>query len=35
MVNPIDFVVGGWDISGFNMYEACNRAKVLEPDLIE
>lgn len=34
-VNPNDFVVGGWDINGSNMYEAMVRAKVLEYDLQE
>lgn len=34
MVNPVDFIIGGWDISGLNLYEAVKRAKVLEPDLI-
>lgn len=34
MVNPVDFVIGGWDISAANLYEACKRSKVLEPDLI-
>ena len=35
MVNPVDFEVGGWDISGLNLYDACKRARVLEPNLIE
>jgi myo-inositol-1-phosphate synthase len=35
MVDPCDFIVNGWDISGKNLYEACKRAHVLEPDLIE
>jgi myo-inositol-1-phosphate synthase len=34
MVNPSDFVISGWDISGKNLYDACKRAKVLEPDLL-
>jgi myo-inositol-1-phosphate synthase len=34
MVNPCDLEISGWDISGLNLYEACRRAKVLEPDLI-
>ena len=34
MVNPVDFEVTGWDISGKNMFESCKRAGVLEPDLI-
>lgn len=28
MVDPNDFVIGGWDISGLNMAEAMERAKV-------
>jgi len=35
MVNPVDFEISGWDISGHNLYDACKRAKVLEPDLIK
>lgn len=35
MVNPVDFEVTGWDISNVNMYQACKRSKVLEPDLIK
>lgn len=35
MVNPCEFEIAGWDISGKNLYEACKRAKVLEPSLIE
>ena len=34
MVNPTDFVISGWDISGHNLYDACKRAHVLEPTLI-
>jgi len=34
MVNPCDFEISGWDISGLNMYEACKRAHVLEPMLV-
>ncbi len=34
MVNPNDLVIGGWDISGLDMYNATKRAQVLEPDLI-
>lgn len=34
MVDPVDFEISGWDISGANLYEACKRSKVLEPDLI-
>jgi myo-inositol-1-phosphate synthase len=35
MVNPIDFEIGGWDISDLNLYESCKRAKVLEPTLLD
>lgn len=28
MVDPNDFVIGGWDISGLNMAEAMERGKV-------
>jgi len=34
MVDPVDFVITGWDISKTNLYDACKRSKVLEPDLI-
>ena len=34
MVNPCDFEISGWDISNLNLYEACKRAHVLEPTLI-
>lgn len=34
LVNPVDFVIGGWDISNANLYEAAKRSRVLEPDLI-
>lgn len=34
MVDPCDFVISGWDISNANLYEACKRSRVLEPDLI-
>jgi len=33
MVNPNDFVVGGWDISSKNLAESMERAQVLEYDL--
>jgi myo-inositol-1-phosphate synthase len=35
MVDPVNFDVCGWDISAQNLYEAANRAHVLEPSLIE
>lgn len=35
MVNPNDFVVSGWDINDMNLYDAMNRAQVLEYDLKE
>ena len=34
MANPVDFEVGGWDISGLNLYEAALRSRVLEPTLL-
>ena len=34
MVNPCDFEISGRDISNLNLYEACKRAHVLEPTLI-
>lgn len=33
MVHPNDLIVGGWDISGMNLSEAMDRAKVLSPSL--
>lgn len=33
--NPKDIVIGGWDISKVNLYEALNRSQVLEPTLKE
>ena len=33
MVSPDDFVIGGWDISGLNMAEAMERARVLDFEL--
>jgi myo-inositol-1-phosphate synthase len=35
MVDPCEFVISGWDISKTNLYDACKRSKVLEPDLIK
>lgn len=35
MVEPNDIVLGGWDISGLNMAEAMERAKVLDWGLQE
>ena len=34
MANPCDFEISGWDISSMNMYDACKRAHVLEPGLV-
>jgi len=34
MVDPNDLVIGGWDISSANMWEASLRACVMEPDLL-
>lgn len=33
--DPKDLVIGGWDISSMNIADACDRAKVLEPTLID
>jgi myo-inositol-1-phosphate synthase len=35
LVNPNDLVITGWDISEMNIYDACLRAKVLEPTLLD
>ena len=35
MAHPDDFVIGGWDISGMNIADSMDRAKVLEPALKE
>jgi myo-inositol-1-phosphate synthase len=35
MVNPCDFEISGWDINGADLYQACKRARVLEPTLID
>jgi len=35
MLDPNDLVIGGWDISGANMYAAVVRAQVYEPELQE
>lgn len=35
LVEPTDLEITGWDISKMNLYEACYRAKVLEPTLVE
>jgi myo-inositol-1-phosphate synthase len=34
LVDPCEFVISGWDISNTNLYDACKRSRVLEPDLI-
>ncbi len=33
-INPTDMEVTGWDISKDNLFEACKRSHVLEPDLV-
>jgi myo-inositol-1-phosphate synthase len=33
MVDPNDIVLGGWDISGTNLADALDRAKVFDPEL--
>ena len=35
MANPVDFEIGGWDISNVNLFEAMKRSHVLEPMLVE
>jgi len=35
LVDPNSVVIGGWVISGLNMYESMKRAQVLEWDLIQ
>lgn len=35
MVDPNELIIGGWDISSANLYEATLRAQVHEPDLIQ
>lgn len=35
LVKTDDLTVTGWDINNMNLYDACYRAKVLEPTLIE
>ena len=35
MVNPNDLIVGGWDCSSVNLYDAMKRAAVLEPTLTQ
>jgi myo-inositol-1-phosphate synthase len=35
MVDPCEFEISGWDISNMNLYDACKRSRVLEPDLIK
>jgi len=34
MVDPVEFVINGWDISKSNLYDSCKRSKVLDPDLL-
>jgi myo-inositol-1-phosphate synthase len=34
MANPCDFEISGWDISKMNLFDACKRAHVLEPSLV-
>lgn len=33
--DPKELVIGGWDISSLNIADSCDRAKVLEPTLID
>ena len=34
MVNPCDFEISGWDINSADLFTACKRSHVLEPDLV-
>lgn len=34
LLKPASLILGGWDISAANLSEACERAQVLEPDLL-
>jgi len=34
LVNPNDIEITGWDISDMDLYDACKRAQVLEPSLL-
>jgi myo-inositol-1-phosphate synthase len=34
LAQPCEMEIGGWDISGLDLYQATRRARVLEPDLI-
>ena len=34
MVNPVDFVISGWDINSRNLFQAAKNAHVLEPTLV-
>lgn len=34
MVNPCDMLIHGWDINSANLFDACKRSHVLEPDLV-
>ncbi len=33
LIDPNEFVLGGWDISGMSLAQSMDRAQVLEPDL--
>jgi len=35
MADPLDFEVGGWDISKANLYDAAKRSHVLPPTLLD
>lgn len=35
LIEPNDFIIGGWDINNANLYDAMNRAEVLDYDLKE
>ncbi|PAV75188.1 hypothetical protein WR25_12141 [Diploscapter pachys] len=33
ILSPSDLIIDGWDINSANLYEACQRARVFEPEL--
>ena len=35
IVSPTDLEIDGWDVSNANLYEACVRARVLDPELLD
>ncbi|CAD5216750.1 unnamed protein product [Bursaphelenchus xylophilus] len=35
MVDPNELIIDGWDINGANLYEAAQRARVFDPELLD